>query len=303
MASMKILEDIGLKEVSRKTHIEVKFLEYIINSDFSKLNKTNSIGFAKIISREYNLDFTDWLEEAREYWDEQVPNKENGKIFIVQKPKKFSKAIFTLLSLAVLAAILYGAYIFLNKKLNFFENTVLKKDINYTYEETPAVSEAKKSLDSNTALTNESNLSVQVANNQTIQSDISMDEKKSFIKDSNNSSASVSVKQDNTKESNITQAPLNAKSDSFISPAAKLWIGIVDLNTFKKTSYLGDGNFSIDPSVDQLITTGHGNFTLYFHGIATKFNTVQPIKLMIKDGNVSQISTKKFMELNKGVLW
>ncbi|MDX1808467.1 MAG: hypothetical protein R3331_02895 [Sulfurospirillaceae bacterium] len=303
MASIRILEDIGLKEVSRKTHIEVKFLEYIINSEFDKLNKTNSIGFAKIISREYDLDFTDWLEEARQYWDEQIPEQEHNKIFIVQKPKKYTKVIFTLLSLIVLVAILYGAYMFLNKKLNFFEDTVLKKDINYTYEETPVVSEAKKSLSGNVKVDEVNTTAFTEDNNSTTVNTLPVTVDKNTSDESNKSFSNIQIKQDKVQENNSTSVALNINKDDFISPATKLWIGIIDLKTFKRSSYLGDGNYTIDPSKDQLITTGHGDFTLYFNGEVTKYNKIQPMKFMIKDGNISQISTKKFMELNRGSLW
>ena len=60
MDDFSVLEEIGLKEVSNKTHIEVKYLEYIINSKFDKLNRSTTVGFVKILSREYKLDLTDW---------------------------------------------------------------------------------------------------------------------------------------------------------------------------------------------------------------------------------------------------
>ena len=65
---IKVLEKIGLQEVCKKTHIEVKQLEFMINRQYDKLNKINTIGFVKILSREYKLDLTDWLEGFYDYW-------------------------------------------------------------------------------------------------------------------------------------------------------------------------------------------------------------------------------------------
>ena len=81
---IKILEKIGLQEVCRKTHIEVKQLEYMINNQFDKLNKINTLGFVKILSREYKLDLTDWLEGFYDYWADHKAEEESkkNKIFI-----------------------------------------------------------------------------------------------------------------------------------------------------------------------------------------------------------------------------
>jgi hypothetical protein len=53
---IRVLEKIGLQEVCKRTHIEVKQLEYMINNQYEKLNKINTLGFVKILSREYKLD-------------------------------------------------------------------------------------------------------------------------------------------------------------------------------------------------------------------------------------------------------
>lgn len=76
---IKILEKIGLQEVCRKTHIEVKQLEYMINNQFDKLNKINTLGFVKILSREYKLDLSDWLEGFYDYWADHKAEEESKK--------------------------------------------------------------------------------------------------------------------------------------------------------------------------------------------------------------------------------
>ncbi|WP_331775171.1 hypothetical protein [Sulfurospirillum sp. 1612] len=295
MDSIKVLEEIGLKEISKKTHIEIKFLEYIINSDFDKLNKTNSIGFVKIISREYQLDLSDWLDEARAYWDAQIPEPEEQKIFIAPKSKKIPKSVVSLLAFVILVAILYAAYMFLDKKLNFFENTVLKKDINYTYEETPAVSEAKKTL-AQEIIVPETNTTAVIEENQ---SDVNQSVAPSV---NATETETIAINQNETKKTNeVPITPVDKKS--FIEPNKKLWIGIIDLNTYKRTSYVGDGNYSIDPKNDQLITTGHGDFTMHFKGVSTEYTRMEPLDFLIKDGKLTEISKEEFKKLNRGTLW
>jgi len=42
MDSIKVLEEIGLYKVSQDTHIEQKYLRYMIDGDFDKLNRINT---------------------------------------------------------------------------------------------------------------------------------------------------------------------------------------------------------------------------------------------------------------------
>ncbi len=73
---IKGLEKIGLQEVCKKTHIEVKQLQYILNNEYEKLNKINTLGFVKILSREYKLDFSEWLEGFYDHWAEHKSDEE-----------------------------------------------------------------------------------------------------------------------------------------------------------------------------------------------------------------------------------
>ena len=67
----KLLE-MDLKEVTKRTHIETEYLEYMCEKNYEKLRKLNASGFAKILSREYDLDLQGWIDEYDEYC------KENG---------------------------------------------------------------------------------------------------------------------------------------------------------------------------------------------------------------------------------
>ncbi|NOX14817.1 MAG: hypothetical protein GXP61_02080 [Epsilonproteobacteria bacterium] len=305
MDDIKVLEEIGLKEVCKVTHIEVKNLQSIVDCDFKKLHKATAVGFIKIISREYKLDLSDWAEQANQYWDDIEDAEGKQKIFIVQKPKIFPKYILTIISIAILGAILYGAYVFLNQRLNFFETPLLKNDTNYTYEQTPVVNEAKKTLKTDEIPVDTTNQAVDVNTSGEIAMQNSNTNNSSF----NDSVAKAKKEQNITKiDAKITQ-PVQTKEAnttgalSLISPNTKLWIGIIYLDNFKRKSFLGDGNFTLEPSREQLITTGHGDFNLYFKGKLTKFNSQRPMKFLIKDGNITEISLDKFKELNKGSLW
>ncbi len=301
MDDIKVLEEIGLKEVSQKTHIEVKYLENLVNSDFANLSKVTTLGFIKIISREYKIDFSQWLDEANLYWDSIEESNEKPKIFIAQKPKIFPKILKTLFFIILLVAILFGAYIFLSHKIDLFDKPMLANDKNYSYEQTPAVNQAKESLnitestlDNNTAEVIDTNLSEQ--NITKI-----IDENLSDTNKTLDKKAEKSVLK--PLDLNTTSKTVDINSSNFISPKTKLWVGVIYLDDYKRKSFLGDGNFTLDTSRDQLITTGHGDLSIYFNGKIKKYDLQKPMKFLVKDGNISEISLDKFKELNRGSLW
>ena len=94
MKELKDLEKIGLSEVSKRTHIEVENLLFIINKDFEKLGRVKAIGFIKILEREYKLDLANWREEYEEYYQEHK-NEKNDELFIVVKDENKRKKIIS----------------------------------------------------------------------------------------------------------------------------------------------------------------------------------------------------------------
>ncbi len=314
MDNFKILEETGLKEVSDKTHIEVKYLEYMINSEFDKLSKSTTVGFVKILSREYKLDLTDWLNDAQKFWNENRTNGDTTKIFVVEKKSKILKYLPTIFFVLVLALILYGAYIFLNKKLDFFENPLPKSDTNYTYEETPVVNEAKVTLEENMTQ-NKKNMTQNKKNMTQNEENATAltEESESDLVESNLTNEAVETNNsivETTKDTNSSIIekkeiikPIVKNEDDCIIPGAKLWLGVIYLDNFKRKSFLGKDKFALDISRDQLIATGHGNFTLKISGETKKFHSQGPVKLLIRDGEASVISSERFKELNKGSIW
>ena len=63
MNELENLKEIGIKEISRKTHIEPTFLQYIFDKNFEKLSRLNIRGYAKILQREYDVDLSELLAE------------------------------------------------------------------------------------------------------------------------------------------------------------------------------------------------------------------------------------------------
>ena len=63
MNDISLLKELGLSKIARRTHIEAEYLGYIVDKNFEKLARFNVKGFIKILKRELNIDFTQWMSE------------------------------------------------------------------------------------------------------------------------------------------------------------------------------------------------------------------------------------------------
>jgi hypothetical protein len=85
-----ILKDIGLKNVSNKTFINLENLTYLLDKDFEKLHKTKALGFIQILQRDFNVDLSELKDD---YLDFQSGGKRKVKKKINSKKEISSKKI------------------------------------------------------------------------------------------------------------------------------------------------------------------------------------------------------------------
>ena len=296
---IKVLEKIGLQEVCKKTHIEVKQLEYMINNQFDKLSKVNTIGFVKILSREYKLDLTDWLEGFHDYWAENKAEEESkeNKIFIRANSERSYKKLVLFFLLLMLISGLFAIFSIFKIDIDF--DSLLSKTKPETqvagYQSTPVVQEAAKSLgvkvEERIVETNSSNTTVEAVI-------VSIDENGTAKIETNNSQASLSL----VEEKNATIAVL-PKNKAMIIPKRKIWIGTIALDTFNRQVLSDDKNITIDLTKKQLIKTGNGYFALSYDGSVEDFSEQGSTRFLVENGTIKKISEETFIALNRGKNW
>lgn len=296
---IKRLEKIGLQEVCKKTHIEVKQLEYMINNQFDKLNKINTLGFVKILSREYKLDLTDWLEGFYDYWADHKAEEENkkNKIFIrANSDKSYKKLAWFFLLIMLISGLFATFSIF---KIDIDLASLLDKTKFETqvagYQSAPVVQEAAKSLgvkvEERIVETNSSNSTVETVIVRT-------DENSTSKIETNNGQMSLSL----VEEKNTTIAGL-PKNRAMIIPKRKIWVGIIALDTFNRQVVSDDKNITIDLTKKQLIKTGNGYFSLSYDGSVEDFTEQGSTRFLVENGTIKKISEESFIVLNKGKNW
>jgi hypothetical protein len=303
MDSIEVLEEIGLQKVSQDTHIEQKYLKYMINKDFDKLNRINTLGFIKILSREYNVDLSEWVGEFEEYWAQNRLNpEEDDKLFIVASSNEKSRKFFISFVLIIFLAIAGISYTLFTK-----QNIINVQESVVQYDKTPLVQETQEEMQKYEE-ENETKFEQEpaVIDTNSTEQILFNDENASTMQDSKEI---TKIKDENTTTvETLTPNPTEKKSESFtnqalIIPKMKLWVGVIYLDNFKRRSYLGEGNFSINLSRDQIITTGHGEFALKDDIKDLNFTRQSPVRFEVKDGRIKEIPWSRFKELNKGKNW
>ena len=300
---VKVLEKIGLKEVSTKTHIEVKQLAYILNAQYDKLNKINTLGFVKILSREYDIDFTEWLEGYHDYWAEQdnEEDTQSNKIFIcARSDRSYKKAAWFFLLMVLIAGAFFVVSVF---KIDVGIPSIIDKvkteirQTNNAYQSASVVKEATTSLgvkvEERIIETNSTNSSIEAVV-------VSIDENLMRKAESNESNATAPILEIQTNTP--IKSDVNT-SKAMILPMKRIWVGIVNLETNTRKESSSDHNITIDLHQKQIIKTGHGFFKLSYDGNVEDFKEQGSTRFLVENGTLQKISEEKFVELNRGKNW
>ena len=311
MNELENLKEIGIKEISRKTHIEPTFLQYIFDKNFEKLSRLNMRGYAKILQREYGVDLSELLAEYDAFMQENTPDdshktKVSPKIasytpddITNQRQGGGSGFFFWIIILAIIAG---GAYYFdAYKYVQNFIATLNEDNTSVSYSQSSIVNEVKKNIiDTNVTITqntpkidaNASSVKISAPAEQNVTvNPASVDQ--NALKPSMAAQPAPKVEQNVTK-------PLN---EAVITPKQRVWIGIINLENGQKTS--SDTSKSVNINLDQrqLVVCGNGNIELKIGDKVTKYNPSRPARFLVENGDMKFLTYDEFVEMNKGKSW
>lgn len=311
MNELENLKEIGIKEISRKTHIEPTFLQYIFDKNFEKLSRLNIRGYAKILQREYGVDLSELLAEYDAFMQENTPDdshktKVNPKIasytpddITNQRQGGGSGFFFWIIILAIIAG---GAYYFdAYKYVQNFIASLNEDNTSVSYSQSSIVNEVKKNIiDTNVTISqntpkidaNASSVKISAPAEQNVTvSPASIEQ--NAVKPSMAAQPAPKVEQNVTK-------PLN---EAVITPKQRVWIGIINLENGQKTS--SDTSKSVNINLDQrqLVVCGNGNIELKIGDKVTKYNPSRPARFLVENGDMKFLTYDEFVEMNKGKSW
>lgn len=305
----KRLQDLNLKEVAKKTQLELEFLSALVEKDFKSLSKFNVKGFCKILTREYEIDFTSFLEEYYAFLDESSEQKnikkDDASPQITTQVDSYSQKssafwIYLLVILILLVGGIFAAY-----KYGFFDKFLATNDDPINSSVIDIVGEAKDNLNS-TLIANDSSNSQEDNDEDTqkveesTQEDAKIDENNKSIEQ--NVSTSAPVQSATVMQDAISR--INNKQEAVFSTSGKVWVGFITLSDYKKTAIVTDQNFSVDLSVNQLILVGATALTMVdSEGNIQEFPAGSSKRFLVKDGKIRSVSLNEFMSNNKGREW
>ncbi|EIS2872022.1 hypothetical protein LZI99_001645 [Campylobacter jejuni] len=312
MLNWKKIQELNLKEVAAKTQIELDFLEALVEKNFAVLSRFNVKGFVKILSREYELDFSDFNEEYEAYLNENNPTPQTKSKMITSKldaySQKSSNAWPFLIVLIVLVIIGSGIYYFDTLK------TFFKDEQNNTSATVIDIigqaQENLKSLSGNNVVVIDNNKAQETNQTESVlpSQNTSLQENDKNISIENNISENNTTLLDEEKNTQIQEDTNTLKTDSLkeahFKTSTKIWIGLIDLKSLKKTSFVKEKDFNISLNKDQLILTGAAALTMFDQeNKEQKFPAGISKRFLIKDGKITSISAAEFVKLNKGKEW
>ncbi|EOI0600719.1 hypothetical protein ACMF93_001453 [Campylobacter jejuni] len=312
MLNWKKIQELNLKEVAAKTQIELDFLEALAEKNFAVLSRFNVKGFVKILSREYELDFSDFNEEYEAYLNENNPTPQTKSKMITTKldaySQKSSNAWPFLIVLIVLVIIGSGIYYFDTLK------TFFKDEQNNTSTTVIDIigqaQENLKSLGGNNVVVIDNNKAQETNQTESVlpSQNISLQENDKNISIENNISENNTTLLDEEKNTQIQEDINTPRTDSLkeahFKTSTKIWIGLIDLKSLKKTSFVKEKDFNISLDKDQLILTGAAALTMFDQeNKEQKFPAGISKRFLIKDGKITSISAAEFAKLNKGKEW
>jgi len=264
------LKDIGAQKIYEDTHIPVEHIQALLHMNFDGLTKIHFVGFISILKREYNIDLSELKNAGVAYYDEQNPVEETTEdgIFIAPKKQRNFTLFYILLAMVIFLVALYYTVEYANKNMhtqNIVDNTTINN--------------VKKNLNP-------------------IASDVN-----STHNDANKSAEDVNATQQIIQVAPLVKEEKKIPKSFEIIARSKVWMGYIDLKTNKKYQKTFTGAFDLDPNKDWLLIFGHGYIDVITAAEKKKFNSKKTLRLLYKDGKITELTLDEFKRLNRGNAW
>ncbi|EAK7474076.1 hypothetical protein KU815_000389 [Campylobacter coli] len=315
MLNWKKIEDLNLKEVAARTKIELDFLEALVKKDFATLNRFNVRGFVKILSREYELDFTDFNEEFETYLNENNLNDTTTKPkMITPKLDAYSQKSTSFVSFIIIVIIIaligFGIYYF-----DYIKSFFQKDQNNSSAAVVDIIGKAQsnlKALENNVVVIDNQAEENETEANLTQIQNTELNNTKEEIKQISTTPNNTNANEENlstndslaTTNQEVAEVSKALNKEAHFKASGKIWIGLIDLSNYRKTGLVKENDFNLSLEANRLVLTGAAALSVFDeNGKEQKFPAGNSKRFLIKDGRITSISAAEFMKLNKGKEW
>jgi len=280
--ALEKLKTLGSQKIYMDTHIPAFYVQAILDENFKELTHTQFFGFISILERDYDIDLEELQSHAREYYNSEMTTEHLGDTGVLALPPKEKN--FTLLYIIIAIAIFLFAFYFTNRTAEAVHET-------------------------NTTLAQANIVKPEVALQQT------KEEKAVSVPQMQKTSIANKTIYSDAKEGNITTpieekrvkkekvAPFNPSEPLEIIPRSRVWLGYINLATYKKYQKTFSGELDLNASQKWLFLSGHGYMDAFVNGKKIHFSTKNALRLYYKNGVLKKISKEEFKKLNRGRGW
>ncbi|EAI4961210.1 helix-turn-helix domain-containing protein, partial [Campylobacter coli] len=306
MLNWKKIEDLNLKEVAARTKIELEFLEALVKKDFATLNRFNVRGFVKILSREYELDFTDFNEEFETYLNENNLNDTTTKPkMITPKLDAYSQKSTSFVSFIIIVIIIaligFGIYYF-----DYIKSFFQKDQNNSSAAVVDIIGKAQsnlKALENNVVVIDNQAEENETEANLTQIQNTELNNTKEEIKQISTTPNNTNANEENlstndslaTTNQEVAEVSKALNKEAHFKASGKIWIGLIDLSNYRKTSLVKENDFNLSLEVNRLVLTGAAALSVFDeNGKEQKFPAGNSKRFLIKDGKITSISAAEF---------
>ncbi|EAJ8321243.1 helix-turn-helix domain-containing protein, partial [Campylobacter coli] len=302
MLNWKKIEDLNLKEVAARTKIELEFLEALVKKDFATLNRFNVRGFVKILSREYELDFTDFNEEFETYLNENNLNDTTTKPkMITPKLDAYSQKSTSFVSFIIIVIIIaligFGIYYF-----DYIKSFFQKDQNNSSAAVVDIIGKAQsnlKALENNVVVIDNQAEENETEANLTQIQNTELNNTKEEIKQISTTPNNTNANEENlstndslaTTNQEVAEVSKALNKEAHFKASGKIWIGLIDLSNYRKTGLVKENDFNLSLEVNRLVLTGAAALSVFDeNGKEQKFPAGNSKRFLIKDGKITSIS-------------
>jgi len=281
MSSLKTFEDLqnlGVNELYERTHIARHQIELLLNKSFEKLSRVQFMGFISILEREYSID----LSSLRDDYDREIPiqrvfDEESVSTVLQAKSTERKKwivgAIVTILLLVIITSIT-------QKELSSAPNEEILK-LNSVVAKIGV--ENNRSLELNTTIERtivEANVS-NLNENKMVPESLSQEQNSSTLETQGRDFGHVLS----------------------IKPTSNVWMGMMDLDSGKKTQRKTKKPIIIDTTKNWLFIFGHGRLQILTSEGSRTLKEKNTAWFIYENGSLKQLSREEFEEKNHGSKW
>lgn len=273
---LKKLSEIGVQKIYEDTHISRPNIEAILDGSYKGMGKVQILGFISILEREYSLDLSQ-LKEPHIADEPEAPVKLKPAAASRKEPGEATKPKSWLIVAALVLVVI---------------TVVVITGRNDEEELLPAI-ESSVSVEGSAAVKPSSNIGESTESSASSVAETSEMHDFPAIDDTNDTESA---------EPSATEETAAPEYFSII-PKAKLWMGIIDLTTHKRSVKTTRYMVELNASKSWLLVFGHGLFSIESGDQKLDFKRQGKVRILYEDGMPFEIDKAEFKARNGGKNW